>query len=404
MAINKVVNSGKLSHGGMRNTLEYVTKKEKLKDGLFEINGPYNGIDLSYDQLYRDWLSEKKAWGKDSGRMYAHNIISFHKDEKVSPEQVLEIAREFSDHFFRGYQYVITVHQDRDHLHAHIVTNTVSFLDGMKLHQSRSDLQRQKDYTNDLCKERGLSIAEKGKHFDGSRMEQGETIAWSKDKYNLLLRNTKKSYIADLALALMEVTPQSFSKEDFISAMAEKGWTVRWEDTRKHIVYRNKNGDKVRDTNIEKTFTDLPATKEALTNEFKRNANTRRNNGCEEYYSEVESIISGADAALKGERTDRSAGKQQTASTRREGRKRRISSGAGDGEEQEFNSFLTEFRANESAGGKSVEASLRGAEASNRASDSLAAERRSEEQRRAEDEERDREHTEERQRIRRHHR
>ncbi len=404
MAINKVVNSGKLSHGGMRNTLEYVTKAEKLKDGLFEINGPYNGVDLSYDQLYRDWLSEKKAWGKDSGRMYAHNIISFHKDEKVSPEQVLEIAREFSDHFFRGYQYVITVHQDRDHLHAHIVTNTVSFLDGMKLHQSRSDLQRQKDYTNDLCKERGLSIAEKGKHFDGSRMEQGETIAWSKDKYNLLLRNTKKSYIADLALALMEVTPQSFSKEDFISAMAEKGWTVRWEDTRKHIVYRNKNGDKVRDTNIEKTFTDLPATKEALTNEFKRNANTRRNNGCEEYYSEVESVISGADAALKGEGTDRSVGKQQTASTRREGRKRGISSGAGDGEEQEFNSFLTEFRANESAGGKSVEASLRSAEASKRASDSLEAERRSEEQRRAEYEKRDREHTEERQRIRGHHR
>jgi hypothetical protein len=288
MAINKVVNSGKMSHGGMRNTLEYVTKKEKLKDGLFEINGPYNGIDLSYDQLYRDWLLEKKAWGKDFGRMYAHNIISFHKDEKVSPEQVLEIAREFSDHFFRGYQYVITVHQDRDHLHAHIVTNTVSFLDGMKLHQSRSDLQRQKDYTNDLCKERGLSIAEKGKHFDGSRMEQGETIAWSKDKYNLLLRNTKKSYIADLALALMEVTPQSFSKEDFISAMAEKGWTVRWEDTRKHIVYRNKNGDKVRDTNIEKTFTGIPATKEALTNEFKRHREIRNDGGCEDYYSEVE--------------------------------------------------------------------------------------------------------------------
>ena len=404
MAINKVVNSGRMSHGAMRNVLEYVLKEEKVKEGYCLINGPYSGIEAQYDQIYRDWLAEKKNWGKDSGRMYAHNIISFHKNENVSPEQVLEIAADFSEKFFHGHQYLIAVHQDRDHLHAHIVTNTVSFIDGMKLHQTRADLQKQKDYTNELCREMGLSVAEKGKHFDGSEMEQGEAVIWDKNKFNLLLRNPKKSYVADCAIALMDVVPKCLEKEAFIVSMAEKGWTVKWEEGRKHVVYQNEHGDKVRDTNIEKTFTDLPATKEALTNEFKRNANTRRNNGCEEYYSEVESVISGADAALKGEGTDRSVGKQQTASTRREGRKRRISSGAGDGEEQEFNSFLTEFRANESAGGKSVEASLRSAEASKRASDSLEAERRSEEQRRAEDEERDREHTEERQRIRRHHR
>ena len=404
MAINKVVNSGRMSHGAMRNVLEYVLKEEKVKEGYCLINGPYSGIEAQYDQIYRDWLAEKKNWGKDSGRMYAHNIISFHKNENVSPEQVLEIAADFSEKFFHGHQYLIAVHQDRDHLHAHIVTNTVSFIDGMKLHQTRADLQKQKDYTNELCREMGLSVAEKGKHFDGSEMEQGEAVIWDKNKFNLLLRNPKKSYVADCAIALMDVVPKCLEKEAFIVSMAEKGWTVKWEEGRKHVVYQNEHGDKVRDTNIEKTFTDLPATKEALTNEFKRNANTRRNNGCEEYYSEVESVISGADAALKGEGTDRSVGKQQTASTRREGRKRGISSGAGDGEEQEFNSFLTEFRANESAGGKSVEASLRSAEASKRASDSLEAERRSEEQRRAEDEERDREHTEERQRIRRHHR
>ncbi len=404
MAINKVVNSGRMSHGAMRNVLEYVLKEEKVKEGYCLINGPYSGIEAQYDQIYRDWLAEKKNWGKDSGRMYAHNIISFHKNENVSPEQVLEIAADFSEKFFHGHQYLIAVHQDRDHLHAHIVTNTVSFIDGMKLHQTRTDLQKQKDYTNELCREMGLSVAEKGKHFDGSEMEQGEAVIWDKNKFNLLLRNPKKSYVADCAIALMDVVPKCLEKEAFIVSMAEKGWTVKWEEGRKHVVYQNEHGDKVRDTNIEKTFTGIPATKEALTNEFKRHREIRNDGGCEDYYSEVESILNGADDALKGEGTDRSTGKQQVAAPRREGRKRRMPAGTGDGEEEEFNSFLTEYRAKEDAGRGAIETSIRNTEASKRTSESLAAERRSEERERVEDERRDREHTEERQRIRRHHR
>ena len=58
--------------------------------------------------------------------MYYHNIISFHKDEKVSPEGVLELGRLFADKFFPGFQNLIAVHQDKDHLHAHIVSNSVS--------------------------------------------------------------------------------------------------------------------------------------------------------------------------------------------------------------------------------------------------------------------------------------
>ena len=412
MAINKVVNSGGMSHGAMRNVLEYILKEEKTSEGLCEINGPYSGIEPHYDQICQDWVAEKKAWNKDSGRMYAHNIISFHKDEDITPEQVLDIARNFSDKFFHGHQYVIAVHQDREHLHAHIVTNTVSFLDGRKLHQSRHDLQEQKDYTNGLCKQMGLTVAEKGKHFDGSRRDIEDISLWDKDKYKMLSKHAEKSFIADCFMALMDVTDKCTGKEEFISDMADRGWTVKWEDNRKHIVYENEKGEKVRDSNLEKTFPGLPATKEALINEFKRNAAKetgreragKTDRDLEEYYAEVRNAISGADDALKNEGTDRSTGNQQTTSTRREAGKRRIPSGTGDGEEQEFNSFISEYRAKEGAGGKSVEASIRSAEASNRASDSLAAERRSEEQRRPENEKRDRENTEEKSRIRRIHR
>lgn len=316
MAINKVVNKSTKSHGAMRNVLEYVLRDEKVKEGYVFIEGPYAGDSISYDEVYQTWIREKQIWDKDSGRMYAHNIISFHKDEKVTPEEVLEIGKAYAEKFFSGYQYVISVHQDKDHLHCHIVVNSVSYIDGYKLHQTKKDLEKQKEFTNDLCRERGLSIAVKGHHFDGSLIEQGEITAWSKDKYNLLINNSKQSFVADCAIALLEVIPQSASREEFISGMKARGWSVQWEEKRKHIVFQNENGNKVRDNNIEKTFAGMEVNKEALTHEFERQnerriSERRSDTELNQYYDELESAVAGLDIA-KTVRDNSEAGRRAT--------------------------------------------------------------------------------------------
>lgn len=316
MAINKVVNKSTKSHGAMRNVLEYVLRDEKVKEGYVFIEGPYDGDSINYDEVYQTWIREKQIWDKDSGRMYAHNIISFHKDEKITPEEVLEIEKAYAEKFFPEHQYVISVHQDKDHLHCHIVVNSVSYIDGRKLHQTKKDLEKQKEFTNDLCRERGLSIAEKGHHFDGSLIEQGEITAWNKDKYNLLINNTKQSFVADCAIALMEAIPQSASREEFISCMKARGWSVQWEEKRKHIVFQNENGNKVRDSNIEKTFAGMDVNKEALTHEFERQnehriSERRSDTELSQYYDELESAVAGLDIA-KTVRDNSEAGRRDT--------------------------------------------------------------------------------------------
>lgn len=309
MAINKAVSKPPKSHGGLRNTIEYVLKDEKVKEGYLDITGPFSEQPITYDAVYKTWLEEKRIWDKDSGRMCAHNVISFHKDEPVTPAEVLDIGRTFAEKIFPDHQSIIAVHQDRNHLHCHIVTNTVSYIDGKKLHQSSKDLEQQKVFTNNLCSERGLHVAEKGRHFDGSPIEAGEIIAWNKNTYKLLTNDLKESFLAECGIALMEVIPKSASKEEFISGMAEKGWSVKWEDKRKHIVFENENGDKVRDSKIEKTFAGLHVSKEELTIEFKRqnelrlrnteatehrdNAEEPESEYFERYYAEVESAIAG---------------------------------------------------------------------------------------------------------------
>ena len=312
----------------MRNVIEYVLRDQKVKDGYVDITGPYAPEKIDWDSVYNAFLEEKKLWNKDSGRMYSHNIISFHKDEDVTPEQCLEIGRAFVERFFPNHQTVIGVHQDKDHLHIHMVTNSVSYIDGMKLHQTKRDLEQQKQFTNQLCLERGLTIAEKGKHFDGTAIEEGEVIAWSKDKYNLLQNESKKSFVAECAIAVLEAREQCTSKDEFIERMEERGWHTTWSDSKKHITFQNGNGDKVRDSNLEKSF-HIDVNKEVLLHEFERqneilrlaklksDRDRERAEELDKYYREADSAITGAGAdcqAVGGdtEITDRVSGDQGT--------------------------------------------------------------------------------------------
>ena len=302
MAINKTINKRTNTHGAMRNCIEYVLRQDKTSELLTYVTGPYCHDEINYDLVYRTFLEEKKMWDKDSGRMYAHNIISWHKDEQITPEQAFEFGKEFAEKWFSGFQTLVAVHKDKDHIHCHLVTNSVSYEDGRKLHNTKKDLERMKQLTNQMCRERGLTVVEKGKHFDGSQIEKGEVIAWSKDKYNLFRQQVKDSFVADCAMAVLKALENCISKEKFIEKMKQFGWNVNWTEKRKHITFQNQDGKKVRDSNLSKTF-HLDISKEGLENEFDRNRQKARDSANRDsrsdeelagYYRQVEAACEGA--------------------------------------------------------------------------------------------------------------
>ena len=286
-----------------------MTRVDKTRGELVAIVGPYEPDAITYDGVYQSFLEEKRIWNKDSGRMYAHNIISWHEDEPITPEQALEFGKEFAQRWFDGFQSLVGVHIDRNHVHCHIVTNSVSFMDGHKLHNTKRDLQRMKDFTNRMCEERGLSVAQKGRDFHGNELEQGTVSAWSKDKYHLMQNEAKDSFVADCGIACLDSLEISCNREEFIRQMAERGWNVIWKDSRKHITFQNTEGKKVRDTNLSKTF-HLDISKEALISEFERQAAAREQTAqyerkfadrreredaeLERYYREVQAAAGGA--------------------------------------------------------------------------------------------------------------
>lgn len=306
MAVNKTVNKRTNSHGAMRNCIEYVLHQGKTDAQLVYVTGPYCHDDITYDLVYRTFLEEKRLWDKDSGRMYAHNIISWHKDEQITLEQAFEFGKEFAEKWFSGFQTLVAVHKDKEHIHCHLVTNSVSYENGRKLHNSRQDLECMKQFTNQMCRERGLTVAEKGKHFDGSQMEKGEVVAWDKDKYNLFRQQGKDSFMVECAMAILKVLEVCFSKEQFIEKMKQFGWSVNWTDKRKHITFQNQAGKKVRDSNLSKTF-HMNISKEGLENEFIRNrqksrstaeGHIGRNEELSGYYRQMEAAWAGTGESI----------------------------------------------------------------------------------------------------------
>ena len=216
--------------------------------------------DISEDAItakaaFLEFQRIRNLFGKDkNGRTYTHGTVSWAPGE-ITHDEAVEFAREYLPEIYPGHQIVYAVHQDAEHVHFHFIVNTVSFLDGSMLHWSKHDLERAKQLCNELCLNRGWSLAQKGIHYDGRTFTPGELTAWDKNKYHELIQNPKQSYLCDLAKAIQDSLSRTTSKDDFCQSMEmEHAWKVIWQDKKKHITFIDADGHKVRDTNISKTF------------------------------------------------------------------------------------------------------------------------------------------------------
>ncbi len=271
MAIIKAVSS----KSPIKTAIVYVCKDEKTEQKLL------SGYNLSTETAYEEMQVTKLLWNKTGGRTYKHYVQSFAPDEKITPEQAHAIANEFvkSCPQFKGFEVLIATHQDREHVHTHFILNSVSFEDGHKFQQKSTELQEMKDLSDKICLEHGLSLTCKGKTFDGRERE--ETTAYKKEQYRLLQRAEQgevKSYVQDIALAIMDCREQATSREQFIEMMNANGYDVLWSDNRKYITFtdfeRQNQGEKqckIRNNKLEKYY-HIDFSKEGLEREFADNA------------------------------------------------------------------------------------------------------------------------------------
>lgn len=260
MAIIKAVSS----RASIGKAVKYVTKDEKTEEKLI------SGIECNPNTAIEEMKATKEIWGKTEGRQYKHFVHSFPPDEKVTPEKAHELAKELCQERFKGYEVLIATHKDKDHIHSHIIVNSVNYENGYKLNWSKHDLTVMKEHCNELSREHGLSVPEKGE----------EITTYSKEKYRVLEKaitgeGNYKSYVLDCYKTVSSVKDQAINREDFILKMKDQGYETSWSDHKKHITFEDKDGNKVRNSNLEKTFKESFG-KEEMESGFERNFETTR--------------------------------------------------------------------------------------------------------------------------------
>ena len=262
MAVVKVGKGGK----SCGKAIEYASK-DLDRGGLASgINCPDHAKEAE-----KQFELTKEIHDQQDGRQYKHYIQSF-KPGETTPEQAHEIGKQWAKENFgdKGYEAYVGTHIDKDHIHNHVIVNSVNYETGEKIHLSKKDLENLKDRSDDLCKENGLSTLQKGQEH-----ELGEVRSYSMEKYQSMAHG--RSYVAETALAVERSRETSQDRGEFIRHMQEQGYKVDWNKDKKHVTYTHPDGQKVRAANLEKTFSDPKFSKEGMAHEFERVANQRRN-------------------------------------------------------------------------------------------------------------------------------
>ena len=258
MAIIKVVKRSGKTVGSLKAVLEYVGKKAEFSFGI-------NCSD-NHKQVFTQFMETKKFFEKEEGRQYRHYIQSFAPGE-IEKDRVLSLGIQWAEKVFKGYEVFIVTHTDKEHLHNHIVINSVNYIDGKKFQERKNEFKEKMLINDEVCLENGINNIVKPR-------EIGEITTPDRKKYEII---KKGADITRLAETVLEVCNSAQSKDNFISQMREKGYSVDWQDNKKHIVFTvgeeilQGKRDKFRLSNLNKTFNIPLFEKENLLEKFREN-------------------------------------------------------------------------------------------------------------------------------------
>lgn len=159
MAITKILNimesEGRNPASHLKNALEYIQNPDKTEECVL-----VGGINCLPDTAFEQMEETKNIFHKTGKRQGYHVIISFSPEEKVTSEQAMYVLEHFAkDVLGDDYESVYAVHTDREHMHGHLIWNSVSMTTGKKYNSPKGNWKNHlQPITNKYCDELGLSI------------------------------------------------------------------------------------------------------------------------------------------------------------------------------------------------------------------------------------------------------
>ena len=228
MAYDKII----VIHARLDKRINYALNESKTQRAE---NGQIlqTAINCQLDTACRNMLDTKRRWDKENRPVQGYHIIHSFSPGEVTPEQAHRLSVEFAERLLKGrFEAVVATHIDHDHIHAHIVFNAVSCVDG-KMY--RDDFKAYygdiRGISNEISRENDLSVIEPkgtGKHY----------AEWNAEKQG---KPTVRGLIRqDIDAALSE----AFTLQSFFEALQKRGYTIKRGANVKHTAIKPPGSDR----------------------------------------------------------------------------------------------------------------------------------------------------------------
>ncbi len=202
----------------LKKAIDYIINPSKTSDGLLVYS---HGCSVETADLEMA-LTAKQGTGR-GGRIAYHLIQSFSPEDDISPEKALELGKEFAQKATGGKrEFVIATHIDKEHIHNHIIFNSVDYVNHKKYHSDKKDKYRIRDINDEICKANNLSVLPK---YDGKR----------KSRYENIHKAAESGWKNKLKAAIDHAVQQAETFEDFLFALEMEGYEIK---RGKHIAFR----------------------------------------------------------------------------------------------------------------------------------------------------------------------
>ena len=217
MAVTKI----KAIRGTLSKAIAYILNPEKTDEKLLVSSYGCASETAAREFEWTRKLAEQK--GMNPVRIIARHVIQSFEIGEVTPELAHEIGKQFADEILGGkYEYVLTTHIDKDHVHNHLIFNAVDFVDYHAYKSYKRIYYDMREVSDRLCKENGLSV-----------IPPSQNKGMGYKEYTEAKRGTSWKQKLKQTIDRLVITAKDY--DDFLRLMQEAGYEIK---TGKYISFR----------------------------------------------------------------------------------------------------------------------------------------------------------------------
>ena len=213
----------------LKKSIDYICKGDKTDNEIYVTTHL-----CSRENAYKEFELTKKQFNSRT-KTLAHHLIQSFVPEEVSFEEAHQVGIELCDKILEGkYEYVLATHIDKDHIHNHIIFNSIDVDDGKVYHSYYGSYMNIRNQSDRLCKEHNLSVIDQETQKEINEIRRRKYVnwyEWNEDKKG-------SSYKSRLKFDIDRIIKQSINWQDFLSKMESCGYEIKIGE---HIAFRSKN-------------------------------------------------------------------------------------------------------------------------------------------------------------------